>query len=107
VSEQDVVRMVKVVFSSAIRSSTNGEAERDVALKGNVSQVLAELAKVYGDKFATRIMQDGKPRRFVNIYVNGKDIRFLQDVETQVGDGDTVDLIPAVSGGSGSFFYWC
>ena len=91
--------LVKVVFSSAIRSSTNGEADRQVPVKGTVSDVLKELVKVYGDKFGQRILDGGKPRRFVNVYVNGKDIRYLKDVETAVGEGDTVDLIPAVSGG--------
>ena len=93
--------MVKVVFSSAIRSSTNGEAERVLPAAATVGDVLKELVKVYGDKFGQRIMDGGKPRRFVNVYVNGKDIRYLKDLETPVGESDTVDLIPAVSGGSG------
>lgn len=41
----------------------------------------------------------GKVRRFVNIYVNGDDIRFLSSLETAVKDGDEVSIVPAIAGG--------
>ncbi|WP_017538300.1 MULTISPECIES: MoaD/ThiS family protein [Nocardiopsis] len=48
-----------------------------------------------GDK----LVQDGKLRRFVNIYLNDEDVRFLGGIEAQVADGDTVTVLPAVAGG--------
>lgn len=48
-----------------------------------------------------RICDDqGKVRRFVNLYVNGEDIRFLQQLDTQVKDGDELSIVPAIAGGS-------
>ena len=47
-----------------------------------------------------RICDDqGKVRRFVNLYVNGDDIRFLQQLETSLKDGDEVSIVPAIAGG--------
>jgi MoaD family protein len=41
----------------------------------------------------------GKVRRFVNVYVNGDDIRFLQNLETSLKDGDSISIVPAIAGG--------
>jgi molybdopterin converting factor small subunit len=44
-------------------------------------------------------MQDGKLHRFVNIYLNDEDIRYLGQLDTQVNDGDVVSILPALAGG--------
>ncbi len=49
--------------------------------------------------FAERISEDGKLRRFVNIYVNEEDVRFMKNEETEVKDGDEVSIVPAIAGG--------
>ena len=46
-----------------------------------------------------RIAEDGGLRRFVNVYVRGEDIRFLDGLQTAVGDGDEITILPAVAGG--------
>ena len=46
-----------------------------------------------------RITEDGELRRFVNVYVGGEDIRFGQGLDTPVGDGDEITILPAVAGG--------
>ncbi len=47
-----------------------------------------------------RVCDDtGEPRRFINIYVNGEDIRFLSGLQTPVKDGDELSIVPAVAGG--------
>ena len=46
------------------------------------------------------IDEDGALRHFVNVYVNGEDIRFLDDIRTKVQAGDEVSIVPAVAGGS-------
>jgi sulfur-carrier protein len=43
--------------------------------------------------------EEGKPRRFLNLYVNSEDIRFLEGTETSLQDGDEVSIVPAVAGG--------
>jgi sulfur-carrier protein len=49
---------------------------------------------------AERISENGKIRRFVNIYLNDEDIRFLNAEQTEVKDGDEVSIVPAIAGGS-------
>ena len=51
------------------------------------------------DGLRERIAEDGDLRRFVNVYVEGEDIRFLDGLETPVEDGDEVTILPAVAGG--------
>ena len=54
----------------------------------------------YGDAFQKRLYDEsGKPRKFINIYVNGRDVRFLSGLETELREGDEVQILPAVSGG--------
>lgn len=58
------------------------------------------IASRKGSEFMERLFNEhGKPRRFINIYVNGRDYRFLDRLETQLHEGDIVSIIPAVSGG--------
>jgi len=65
-----------------------------------LSQVLESLSSTFGGVFRERLYDaSGKPRRFINIYVNGRDHRFLKKLETELAANDTVSLIPAVSGG--------
>lgn len=72
-----------------------------IALEGGtVAQVLEALSNRYGESFKEKLYDlHGKPRRFINIYVNGRDYRFLQKTETELSPNDEVSLIPAVSGG--------
>jgi molybdopterin converting factor small subunit len=48
---------------------------------------------------AARIVDDGKLRRFVNVYLNDEDVRFLDGISTKLSDGDSVTILPAVAGG--------
>jgi MoaD family protein len=78
-------------------------------LTGNQKQVQGEgdtLEALFADletKFSglrTRLVDDeGALRRFVNVYLNDEDVRFLGGLETKLGDGDTVTILPAVAGG--------
>jgi molybdopterin converting factor small subunit len=91
--------MVKIVFSSALTSITRGERERKVDAP-TVWKALEKLAEIYGESFKKRIFDSqGKPRRFINLYVNNKDIRFLGGLETKVQENDELLILPAVSGG--------
>ncbi|MEM2111723.1 MAG: MoaD family protein [Candidatus Bathyarchaeia archaeon] len=65
-----------------------------------LSEVLNALIAKYGEGFRNRIYdENGRPKRFLNIYVNGKDMRFLDGLETRLNDDDKVLLVPAVGGG--------
>ena len=67
---------------------------------GTVSQVLEYLSNLYGESFKEKLFDlNGKPRRFINIYINGRDYRFLQKTETELSPDDEISIIPAVSGG--------
>jgi molybdopterin converting factor small subunit len=75
--------------------------ERQVTVEaGPLGAVLDTLASGRGDDFRDRLFDgSGRPRRFINIYVNGRDYRFLDKLDTVLQDGDVVSLLPAVSGG--------
>ncbi len=65
-----------------------------------VSGALEALSARYGEGFREKLYdQDGNPRRFINVYVNGRDFRFLKKLSTELYSNDEVSLIPAVSGG--------
>jgi len=67
---------------------------------GLLGHVLETLASGHGEEFRDRLFDDGgRPRRFINIYVNGRDYRFLDKLDTVLREGDIVALLPAVSGG--------
>lgn len=65
-----------------------------------LEDAINEVSVKYGREFRDRILDEsGKLKRFINIYVNGKDIRFLNQLKTMLSDNDEVSIIPAVGGG--------
>ncbi len=89
---------VSVKIPTQLRTVTGGEAETTVEEATNVADVLDGLYERY-DGLRDRIAEDGGLRRFVNVYVGGEDIRFLDGLDTNVEDGDEVTILPAVAGG--------
>ena len=90
---------VTVKIPTQLRAVTSGEAETSVDEATTVGEVLDGLYDRY-DGLRDRIAEDGDLRRFVNVYVGGEDIRFLEGLDTPVEDGDEVTILPAVAGGS-------
>ena len=88
---------VSVKIPTQLRAATEGEAKASVDGQ-TVGEVLDALYDRYGE-LRSRIAEDGGLRRFVNVYVDGEDIRFLEGLDTQVNDGDEVTILPAVAGG--------
>ena len=88
---------VKVKIPTQLRTATEGESSAEVE-GSTVGEVLDALYQRYGE-LRSRIAEDGALRRFVNVYVGGEDIRFLDGLDTPVGDGDEVTILPAVAGG--------
>ena len=64
-----------------------------------VKAVLDKLVEDLGPDFERRILDKGEVRRFVNLYVNGEDIRHLSGLDSPVKDADEISILPAVSGG--------
>ncbi len=88
---------VSVKIPTQLRSATEGEATASVD-GSTVGEVLDSLYERF-DELRSRIAEDGGLRRFVNVYVGGEDIRFLDGLDTAVKDGDEVTILPAVAGG--------
>lgn len=83
---------------TSLRELTEGSAAVDVE-PGKLSELLDELVSQYPDLRERLLGDDGKPRRFVNIFVAEDDIRFLDGVDTPVDDGQVITILPAVAGG--------
>ena len=89
---------VVVRIPTQLRSLSGGSSEVKVE-GGTVGQVLAALDTAHPG-FQGRLFDDnGKLRRFVNVFVADEDIRFLQGLDTAITDGQTVSIVPAVAGG--------
>jgi molybdopterin synthase sulfur carrier subunit len=88
---------VTVKIPTQLRQATGGAATASVE-GATVGEVLDALYARYGE-LRSRIAEDGGLRRFVNVYVAGEDIRFLEGLNTRVRDGDEVTILPAVAGG--------
>ncbi|MCE5311571.1 MAG: MoaD/ThiS family protein [Nitrospiraceae bacterium] len=89
---------VKVRIPTPLQKLTQGREEVE-AKAGSVVDVISDLDAQFPG-LGERISENGKVRRFVNIYLNEEDIRFLQAEQTAVKDGDEVSIIPAIAGGS-------
>jgi MoaD family protein len=87
-----------VKLPAILRSQAGGE--KLVAVQGStLREVLSRLETRYPGITSTVLTEDGALHRFVNVYVNDEDVRFLGSLETEVRDGDTVSILPAVAGG--------
>jgi molybdopterin synthase sulfur carrier subunit len=88
---------VTIHIPTPMRQHTEGQASVEVA-GSNVQTALAALSEKY-PALTQRIFDNGQVRRFVNIYLNNEDIRYLDNLATTVKDGDELAIIPAVAGG--------
>lgn len=89
---------VSVRIPTPLRGHTGGAASVDLP-GGTVGEVLQQLAGRH-EKLRGRLFDEqGELNRFVNVFLNDEDIRFLQGLATPVKDGDGVKLVPAIAGG--------
>jgi molybdopterin synthase sulfur carrier subunit len=90
--------MVSVRVPTPLRKFTNGQDE--VSAQGSSVRALVDDLEKNFPGIKERICDEaGKVRRFVNVYVNGDDIRFLQNLETSLKEGDSISIVPAIAGG--------
>jgi len=89
---------IKLTIPTALRKITR-DADVVAAEPGTVQEIIASLDQSYPG-FRTRICEDeDKLRRFINIYVDGEDIRFLDNLTTRVRDGAELAIVLAIAGG--------
>ncbi len=89
---------ISVRIPTPLRKFTGG-AESVTASGGTVAAVVQDIESRHPG-LKERICDDaGKVRRFVNLYVNGEDIRFLSSLDTPVKEGDEISIVPAIAGG--------
>ena len=73
--------------------------QKSVQAEGaNLGSLIADLDVNYPG-IGERLLENGALRRFINIYINDEDVRFLGSLDAQVKDGDSVTILPAVAGG--------
>ena len=89
---------VTVRIPAQLRSLTGGEREI-VVEAATVHEAFAALEARYPGVTARIVGDDGQVRRFVNVFLENRDIRFLDGLETTVGEGQTLSVVPAISGG--------
>ena len=90
---------VKVRIPTPLQKLTNNQSEVHCDAK-NIDQMLADLEKKHPGIKERICDGEGKLRRFVNVYVNEEDIRFLKGQDTALKDGDDISIIPAIAGGA-------
>ncbi|HEV3046600.1 MAG TPA: ubiquitin-like small modifier protein 1 [Solirubrobacteraceae bacterium] len=89
---------VLVKIPTQLRAAAGGESETQVE-GATVQEVLNGLFERHGELRARIADDDGSLRRFVNVYLAGEDIRFLDGLATPVADGAELTILPAVAGG--------
>ena len=93
--------MTNIVFTiPSVLNSGGGEKKIDIS-SDSLQDVFAKVSEIMGDDFKRRVLEgDGTPRSLINIYINGKNAKFSDGMNTVLNDGDEVYILPAVAGGS-------
>ncbi|PZC40962.1 MAG: molybdopterin synthase sulfur carrier subunit [Chloroflexi bacterium] len=90
---------IKVKIPTPLRSLTQDQGLVSISAT-NVESAINELEKQFPGIKERVCEEDGSLRRFVNIYINGEDIRFLDDLQSSIKDNDEISIVPAVAGGT-------
>jgi MoaD family protein len=90
--------MATIRIPPVLRPQTGGQPEVDVG-GATVGEVLRALTAEHPNTEDQLFGEDGDLNRYVNVYLNDEDVRVLKGLDTQVSDGDTVVILPAMAGG--------
>jgi molybdopterin synthase sulfur carrier subunit len=93
---------IEVRIPTILRSYTGG-AKAVEGAGDTLADLLTDLDGKYAGLRGRLITEDGALHRFVNVYVNDEDVRFLGGLDAKLGDGDNVTILPAVAGGALAF----
>ena len=89
---------VTVRLPTIMRANAGGQSE--ISAQGEtIGEVIDDIVQQFPGTATHLKAPDGGVHRFVNVYLNDEDVRYLGKLETKVADGDTVSIIPAVAGG--------
>jgi sulfur-carrier protein len=88
---------IEVRIPTILRTYTDG-AKQVEGTGATLGELFIDLEQRHGG-LQDRLVDNGSLRRFVNVYLNDEDVRFLDGLETPVKDGDKVTVLPAVAGG--------
>jgi adenylyltransferase/sulfurtransferase len=93
--------MANITFTiPSVLNQGSGEKKTEI-LADSLSDAFAKISDVMGDDFKRKVLEnDGTPRSLINVYINGKNAKFSNGMETSLNDGDEVYILPAVAGGS-------
>ena len=91
--------MATIKIPPVLRASVGGEKEVD-ASGANVGDVLHDLAATHPATQSQLFSGEGELNRYVNVYLNDEDVRVLDGLDTVVGEGDTLVILPAMAGGA-------
>jgi molybdopterin synthase sulfur carrier subunit len=89
---------IKILIPTPLQKFTNNDDCVNVEAN-SVDELIGALDALYPGFKGRLCDENGKLRRFLNLYVNSEDIRFLNNQDTQLNDGDEVSIVPAVAGG--------
>ena len=90
--------MATIKIPPVLRASVGGEREVS-APGGSVGEVLAGLVQAHPETASQLFSGDGELNRYVNVYLNDEDVRVLDGLDTAVGEGDVLVILPAMAGG--------
>ena len=91
---------VTVKIPTVFRKFTDNRSTVDVE-GGTIAEIIKQLDAQHPGVSEQLLTESGELHRFVNVYVNDEDARYLEKLDTQVSDGDTVSILPSVAGGCG------
>ena len=93
--------MANITFTiPSVLNQGGGEKKTDISTD-SLTDAFAKISEIMGDDFKRRVLEgDGTPRSLINIYINGKNAKFSDGMNTVLKDGDEVYILPAVAGGS-------
>jgi sulfur-carrier protein len=89
---------ITVLVPTALQNFTNNQATLECS-GSTIAELLDSLEQSFPGIKSRLCDEAGKPRRFLNLYLNSEDIRFLEGTNTTLKDGDEVSIVPAVAGG--------
>jgi len=91
--------MIKVHIPTVLQTLTKNQSEVELEAT-DVKNLIEVLEQKFPGTSARLLGEDGKIRRFINIFINEKDIRFLNGDASKLKEGDVISIVPAIAGGS-------
>jgi molybdopterin synthase sulfur carrier subunit len=89
---------VQVKIPTVLRKHTDGQAAVE-ASGGTIRELVEDISARFPEFRQKVLSDDGALHRFINVYANDEDVRYLDGLDTRVSDGDVVSILPAVAGG--------